>query len=201
MDKQKNKIDINKVLFSKRLNNINLIFLKNWCLNFFQVKNLLIRIFSFILVLILSNVLFFVLRKNALENFYSQPIFNTGAGFSFGSDWPIWSIYFIKSIFSMLFLVLSFIFNKWYVYIPFFVISVNSWLNIIDKLVVDDYMGVKYYHAVVDYFYWNIGFTNNIADTLIVSFFIVLVLVLIVETIKTINKKDDKGQNDEKNIS
>ena len=62
-------------------------------------------------------------------------------------------------------------------------------------------MGIEYHHAVVDYFYWNIGFTNNIADTLIVSFFIVLVLVLIVETIKTINKKDDKGQNDEKNIS
>lgn len=189
-----NKINWNHIFCEQKIQKLKINWLRKWLLDFLNFKNLFIRLISFSIVLLISNVCFFVMRHNSLLNMYSVPVFNRGMGFSVGNDWPEWTVYLLKTLIAVFFLIFSFSFNEWYLNICFFVVGVNSVLNVIDKVMIDHYEGINHYNTVVDYIDWpQFNFKNNIADIFIVTFIILLVIGVIFYIVKAYRKinKDD----------
>lgn len=187
------KINWNRTLFETQIKKIKWTSLREYCLTFFKIKDLTIRISGYGLITLISALLFFILRANALDDPTASIQFNIGFAWGLGGNWDQSLVYFLKILPTVIFFILSLCLLQWYAYLSVFLIGINSLFNIIDKALVDVYFGTKYYDSVVDYFYWSaFGFTNNIADIFIIlgsGLAIISVLYMVYEEYKNSKKR------------
>ncbi|MGL4950804.1 MAG: RluA family pseudouridine synthase, partial [Mycoplasma sp.] len=180
----------NKILFGNGILKIKNKVIRNYLTEFLTLKNLIIRTLIYLLIIAVSSILFFILREQSLLNNWDNIILNKGMAWNMGDKWDQWIVYFMKILPLILMYFISLGFNKKMLYIPFFLISYNSLLNVIDKGMVDYYMGIYHHDTVVDYIYWPLfNFTNNVADIMIISGFGFVVFAILKE-ISNIIKED-----------
>lgn len=201
-----NKTSWNHVFIQNKIDAVKQQWLKLWLTEFFKLKNIVGRLLTVLIGSIIFVTTYFVLRKNGLEGWYGNPIFNKGSAYGSGSQWPTWTVYFLKSLVTLMMLAAFFIFNKWYCYVPVWVVVINSLCIIIDKALIlpDDiiYLYSPYdlsnkYHTVVDYFHFP-KYVNNIGDIFIISFSVISVISMIISIVKSdIFKDDEKKKEDE----
>lgn len=194
---------LNDIFFEKRLSTIKNIKIKNYLFLFFNVKNILIKIFVFLFSILFFSLFFFFLRKHFLENYTIDVIPNTGAAFGILEDNIIAS--YVLKIIPTLILLFIFIFNNdWYIYVLVFIILINSFLNITDKIIDDYPIGIEvpetpkipWKDAVVDYIPL-FNSTCNIADVFICISVPLLVIGLIYK-FYILNKKDKHEKDNSK---
>ena len=192
------KVFFNKILFETKLDQVKKEGLRSYWKDFFLVKNIFYKLLTLVLCLIICSPLFFCLRNNALQDAAHQPVFNLGAGFSAGNSWNQGVVYFVKVLISVVFLALGIFFNRWYIYIPSLIIGVNGWYNVIDKALVDVWVGqpnIMHYDAVVDYIHLAVGTSiasvANVADIFITIGVCLLVVGIIYYMVVLFKKSDE----------
>lgn len=199
MNKQKFKTSLNHIFFLKNIEKIKYDSFKNYFSEFFTLKVILIKLITFVLTLLICGLCFFLIRNNMLNNPHAHLQFNKGIAFSFGNNMNQDAVYAIKSLISIFFLLLWFFNNKWYLNIFAFIIASNGFFNIIDKAIIDNFNGIEYVDAVVDYIFLasgtNIASVANVADIFItigICFFILGIIFYIYVIFK--EEKEQKNQ-------
>lgn len=184
------------ILFQSKINKIKNDFWKKYWLKFFELKTIILKILSFILIGIFVLGLSFGIRDLMLTKYPNKVVLNSGVSFSLFSNIGELGIQLIQII-PVCFLFVAFIFvNDWFLIlaIPFALFGGLS--NFIDRFLNDNYIdssgqlqnGVN---TVVDYIK-GINSIFNIPDIFIV-FGIISLLIGIVSKIIINNYKDEKN--------
>ncbi len=199
---EKIKLFLNIILFNNWIDQkIKKDYLKKYLKEFFLLKTIVQKICFALLITLFCGLLFFLIRNNLLlHGNENQVVFNKGVAFSFlNSIAPQWVVYLVKSLISILFSFIFIFFNKWFIFIPSFLIAVNGWFNVIDKCMVDVLASNNSVNvdAVVDYIFI-LNSVSNTADVFIIIGICSLILG-IMWYIYLINKEQKTKNKENKN--
>jgi signal peptidase II len=207
---KKNQINVAnfKALSLNQYKKIKALFLKGNNKKILLKKYLIVLFMSFAILFSCFMLRANVLNGNIVEN--STPFikitsaeFNTGVAFSFLSTNKtpalVYTLQIVPTVIGLIFILFSS--NLVNIFACCF-ITFGGMANLIDRAIVDNYQGVNYVDAVVDYFAF-VSFKFgifNLADSFItIGLFIVIVLVIISLIVESRNERKKKSMKDDSN--
>lgn len=192
---EKIKLFLNIIIFEKffdkRIKNVSL---KKYLKEFFLLKTIFLKVLCFLVITLITSLIFFLIRDRLLNDPSSNLVFNTGVAFSFLENANVHFVYAIKIIISLFFGIIFIFSNKWYLFFPSLLISVNGWYNVIDKSIIDVFNNNQHPNAVVDYIFIANSVANS-ADVFITIGVCCFVVGIIYYSYKLIKQQKDEENN------